>query len=1394
MKPVYRIIVLTCSFVGLFYGCNSEPFPIGERQDAGFQVPLVPTYTFNFKTGSGEITGEQSNLKIVSGADIKNLITATPGTSEQRADRGVISGVVVDGLGRALSSVSIGSLDKAGRIVRDVDGAVTAGVTNADGELVATLLYNSINGVPEFVNTSGTSTSGSFTALNVPPGEHYIKAVQGGRGNARVNIFAGSLSLIDMEVFPVTLPTVAVTGVVRGRNGLDPVGQTEIRFPGLGGFLTTGSTSAFSLAGLNSESIFLVKTSAAGHVDTYQEMFTDLGTLTLTSVTPEITKNLTTVSSQDLQEMVAAAGASLIPGRGILLGKVVELSGKKDSTIVSATDSAGNAIGEVYYFPAGSDLPTCNDGNIGTCLTKTSTQGQFLMLNLPPGDVFIKAYAEVESSQVPGEMIKSTGALTTSVFADAITLKDLALQVTLREDPAGPMPPPTWYTLKMSGTVRQEDRITAVTGVDIQRLGHAGTLATSDAATGAYEIPAGTTPAPTDISPLLTNSLSLFRLEKAGFTTTYQNIATGGQDRFMDLSIVSNNLVNPAAGTGAVWGRLINRRLGGSINEVQVLATQVIDANGQVVTTGEPVGIITYFDENGDEDLTATATANNGLFLIKNLPPGLVVIKADSSDDSGNQMVRVFADGVTLLNMPVNHVPLTVPVQGTLTDLHDEPVTGATLSLLGEGTVFTSESFSMSPGVLVPANGTFVTRVEKSNFVDTFNDQLKTDLNPQTGVHFYVTTLTELTGLANQGGLTLDIQKGIVSGKVLEKLFAAAPAPVSTGTAPAGIVSGFFNEDIFLDVAVTHSPDQVRIFLGKTGGGFDPGASVTVGSDPAAIGLGDFNRDGHTDLVVGNRGEDSLSLLFGTGDGQFVVPLNTQITAGDGIGTAPVFIKVADLNRDGRLDLAVANEGSDNLTVLMGDGSGGFTNADSPCPTPCNVEENPLFITAADFDTDGGLDLAVAGTGSDTVRLLLSGEGVPNPFVLAGAAPRAVETGDLNSDGHADLVVVNSGADSFSTFLGDGNGVFVKVDCSPGPVPADDLIKEDCALAGGSMPSAVLLADFDEDGRLDLVVANEGTATVSLLPGIGNGYFDPPTRIFNVGTRPTHLISGDFNQDGRDDIIALNSGSDNFTVILSDVRPVKDVRIEVLDDIGQAVGAVRYMNDDLDVDPALTRSGNSGRFIIFDLPFGLNVIKGIRQASAGPPAVSPLIGNTLVNITALETVTHTELRLEVGEPATVTSSGVTCRVVGEVCTKIGRSEISMLGTATENICPPGPDCLSGENANYTLTLDPHSTYVARILGPEALLPGDTDGDGIPDQTDNCPNIPNQEQVDENSNGVGDKCENFIDDKDDDGIDDLLDNCPDTPNPGQANDDQDFLGNACDPTPNGKPTASSAEAP
>jgi FG-GAP-like repeat/FG-GAP repeat len=120
-------------------------------------------------------------------------------------------------------------------------------------------------------------------------------------------------------------------------------------------------------------------------------------------------------------------------------------------------------------------------------------------------------------------------------------------------------------------------------------------------------------------------------------------------------------------------------------------------------------------------------------------------------------------------------------------------------------------------------------------------------------------------------------------------------------------------------------------------------------------------------------------------------------------------VAVADFNGDGHLDLAVANEGTHDVSVLLGNGDGSFQAANN---FPAELEGSvPVSLAVADFDGDGHLDLAVMFPGG--VRML-SGNGdgsfqTPPVSYVAGVYPGAIAVGDFNGDGLPDLAVANSG-------------------------------------------------------------------------------------------------------------------------------------------------------------------------------------------------------------------------------------------------------------------------------------------------------------------------------------------------------------------------------------------------
>src|SRR5690242_6200279 len=148
---------------------------------------------------------------------------------------------------------------------------------------------------------------------------------------------------------------------------------------------------------------------------------------------------------------------------------------------------------------------------------------------------------------------------------------------------------------------------------------------------------------------------------------------------------------------------------------------------------------------------------------------------------------------------------------------------------------------------------------------------------------------------------------------------------VGLNRGPQVVVVRDFNGDGKDDVAVGNvfaAGDNVSIFLGDGAGGFTeaPGSPVPVGQKPCTMTSGDFNGDGKVDLATANCNSNDVTILLGNGDGTFTQPPGSPFA----VGSAPNGIVAGDLNGDGKLDLAIANENDDNVTILLGNGDGTF--------------------------------------------------------------------------------------------------------------------------------------------------------------------------------------------------------------------------------------------------------------------------------------------------------------------------------------------------------------------------------------------------------------------------------------------------------------------------------------
>jgi len=275
--------------------------------------------------------------------------------------------------------------------------------------------------------------------------------------------------------------------------------------------------------------------------------------------------------------------------------------------------------------------------------------------------------------------------------------------------------------------------------------------------------------------------------------------------------------------------------------------------------------------------------------------------------------------------------------------------------------------------------------------------------------------------IANTGDNTVSILLGNGDGT-----FTAKPT-LATGSGPYSLIAGDFNNDGKLDLAVTNfangAPSTVSIFIGNGDGTFAAGVTYAVGSGPISVVTGDFNGDGKLDLAVANQNDHSISILIGNGDGTFQSQM-VSLTGGSDVAA----VATGDFDGDGKLDLAVTNPSANTVSVLLGNGNGTFQ---PPAPALYVTGDHPIAVSTADLNGDGILDLAVTNLSANTVSILLgNGDGTFQSKVdyttTSGFdfGPSAMTTGDFNGDGKVDLAITNQHNNSVSILLGNGDGTF----------------------------------------------------------------------------------------------------------------------------------------------------------------------------------------------------------------------------------------------------------------------------------------------------------------------------------------------------------------------------------
>ncbi|MBM3977157.1 MAG: VCBS repeat-containing protein [Planctomycetes bacterium] len=513
------------------------------------------------------------------------------------------------------------------------------------------------------------------------------------------------------------------------------------------------------------------------------------------------------------------------------------------------------------------------------------------------------------------------------------------------------------------------------------------------------------------------------------------------------------------------------------------------------------------FDGDGDADLTAGANSVSEVVFARNtsgvlsfsgsvtvsVPPGQ--LRSFDADLDGDTDVMLGAGGGTAVHLlrlngalpPLPQGLVTIPTSDAiperfaLGDLNGDARLDVVAAHTGASTaavVLSTGPAAYGPPTLVPA------------------------VNLPLGIVLGDWDGDGLADLATAGGQsgTLQARRGLGGGAF------ESSAPLlhaASGTLPMGLAVGELDGDGRLDAVVgSYVAKQIAVLHGTGGGAFGPAALHSTGATVTGVAFADIDQDGQSDVLVANESGgpqlNQVALLRNAG-GILGAPTFAPT------GMFPYAIVSGDFSGDGITDALTANIGVATVSLLAGDGAGGFGPAQH-APTDCLAR----CAAAADLDLDGLLDVVVRGQGNNDLVVLRGAPGGGLQAAVAYPVPEminqsgGVAVGDLDGNGWPDLATNTGGGFSagIAILFGQGGGVL-----AAGSAPA---------VVG--RPVGVAIGDVDGDGAADLV-ANQLESTIAWFRGTGSGTFEP-VRLFQGAFGAEEIVLADVDADGRLDALA----------------------------------------------------------------------------------------------------------------------------------------------------------------------------------------------------------------------------------------------------------------------------------